>query len=91
MKQYVIHTEDGLYLPTTNWGSWRKDFKYAKKYKNKPAMFRRLIQMMEQSPKENFYFETLEVKFESKGSQTLGAYNRIKKVKRITKNINGPF
>ena len=85
MQQYAIHTKDGLYMPKSRFGNWQKDIKYAKKYISKPSMFQALIRLMKESPRNEFYFETLEISINSKGSQTLGAYNRIKKVKRITK------
>jgi len=86
--QYAIHNGKGTYLSKSpNW-IWTDVFKLAKIYKSKPAMFKRLIQLMEQYPSEVFYFETIEVSMKSKGSQTLGAYNRIKKVNSITSNIN---
>jgi len=88
MKEFAIHNGKGVYLSKSGNWTWTDRFKYAKKYKSKPAMFKRLIQIMEQHPKEEFYFETIEVTMVSKGSQTLGAYNRIKKVKSITSNIN---
>lgn len=91
---YLIHNDNGLYLPNDKHGNWTSNVNNAKKYVNKPAMFRRLLRVMEESPKREFYFEAMELV--SKGSQTLGAYNRIKKVKSITNNIkrknrNGPF
>jgi len=88
MKQFVIHDGKGNYLPTTKHGVWTKRMKYAKKYSNKPAMFKKLLSVMENNPTQKFYFEILEVEFVSKGSQTLGAYNRIKKVKSITTRID---
>jgi len=82
---YLIHNDKGLYLPNDKCGYWTENVKNAKKYVDKPAMFRRLLKLMEESPKREFYFETMEMI--SKGSQTLGAYNRIKKIKEIKKNI----
>jgi len=90
MIQFAIHDDKGKYMPKTRHGTWT-NLKYAKKYLNKPAMFRQLINIMERYPKHEFFFETIEIEMVSKGSQTLGAYNRIKKVKKIKKNINGPF
>ena len=74
-------------MPKSRWGNWQKNLKYAKKYTNKPAMFQALIRLMEESPRNDFYFEMIEITMVSKGSQTLGAYNRIKKVKSIKSNI----
>jgi len=88
MQQFAIHNGKGRYLSKSGNWTWTDRVRYAKKYKSKPAMFRRLIQLMEQYPKEELYFETFEITTVSKGSQTLGAYNRIKKVKSITSNIN---
>jgi hypothetical protein len=88
MIQYVIHNKNGLYLPKTNDGYWTNNIEHAKKYMNKPAMFKKLIKIMERNPKDEFYFETLHIEITSKGSHTLGSYNRIKKVKSITSNIN---
>ena len=87
MQQFAIHNGQGFYIPKTNNGTWTKQLKYAKKYLNKPAMFKKLLWIMERYPKEEFFFEALTLEIKSKGSQTLGAYNRIKKVKTITKNI----
>jgi len=88
MIQFAIHTKDGRYMPKSRMGNWQRNLKYAKKYTNKPAMFQALLRLMEESPRVDFYFEAIEITMESKGSQTLGAYNRIKKVKSITANIN---
>jgi len=96
MLQFAIHNQKGYYLPKSRMGYWTKDLNVAKKYTSKPAMFKKLVELMQESPSEEFFFETLQVELIPKGSQTLGAYNRIKKVKSITsninrKNVNGPF
>lgn len=88
MVQYLIHNKKGQYLPKTRMGYWTNNIEHAKKYTSKPAMFKKLIELMQESPKHEFYFETIQLEITSKGSQTLGTYNRIKKVKSITSNIN---
>lgn len=88
MLRYTIHNKKGYYLPKSRMGYWTKDLNIAKQYKSKPAMLKKLIELMQELPSDEFYFETLEIEINSKGSQTLGAYNRIKKVKKIKQNIN---
>jgi hypothetical protein len=87
MIQYLIHDKEGLYLPKTRMGCWTYNIEHAKKYTSKPAMFNKLIELMQKRPKHEYYFETIHLEITSKGSQTLGVYNRIKKVKKIKRNI----
>jgi hypothetical protein len=58
MKQFVIHNEEGYYLPNSKYGNWTKKLRFAKKYSQKPAMFKKLLQIMERYPREEFFFDT---------------------------------
>lgn len=92
---YVIHNEDGFYLPNDKCGYWTRTIKNAKKYVSKHAMLQRLGKMMKESPNEIFYYETFDLV--SKGSMTLQVHQRNEKIKQITgkkkktRERNGPF